>query len=263
MWLTKLPLWASSLVVIVVPTLLAVTGTFAVRRRLTLQRLRANNDVAGFKFATVGVIYAVLLAFAVIVVWEQLTEAENDVAREAGSTTNLYRLVAGIEGEPGPTLLKLTTRYVETAIGEDWPAMERGGSSAAATQALNALYAAVLAYHPADRREQALMSEMLRELSEVTEARRARLVKASGVVPTVIWVVLLVGAVLTVGFTYFFGTRNLGAQMLMTAALTLLICSGLLVIVAVDHPFSGAVRTNPDALVKVLEDFGHEPTPSR
>jgi len=53
------------------------------------------------------------------------------------------------------------------------------------------------------------------------------------------------------------------AQMLMTGALSLLICSGLLVIVAIDHPFSGAVMVHPDALVKVLEDFGGEPAPAR
>jgi hypothetical protein len=258
-----MPLWASTLVVVVLPTLLAMAGTLLVRRRMTLTRLRANNEVAGFKFAVVGVIYAVLLAFAVFVVWEQLTDAENDIAHEAGSATNLYRLVNGIGGDPGRELRTLITRYVETAIGEDWPAMERGNASAAATEALNALYAGVLAYQPADRREQALMSETLRQLSAVTEARRSRLVKASGIVPAVIWLTLLAGAVITVGFTYFFGTRNVRAQMLMTAAVTVLICSGLLVILTIDHPFDGAVKAQPDALVKVLEDFGSPPAPAR
>jgi hypothetical protein len=43
------------------------------RRRVGLERLATNNEIAGFKFATVGVIYAVLLAFAVIVVCEKFT----------------------------------------------------------------------------------------------------------------------------------------------------------------------------------------------
>jgi hypothetical protein len=52
--------------------------------RRSLDQLRLNNEVAGFKFATVGALYAVLLAFAVIMVWEKFSEAENTVAQEAG-----------------------------------------------------------------------------------------------------------------------------------------------------------------------------------
>jgi len=263
MWLNTLPLWASALLVVVLPTLLAVAGTVVVRRQLRLSRLRANNEVAGFKFAVVGVIYAVLLAFAIFVVWEQLSDAEADVAREAGAATNLYRLSGGIDDEAGRTLRTLVTRYLETAIGEDWPAMGHGNASAAATHALNGLYAGAVAYQPSGPRQQAVMNEVLHQLGELTEARRARLLKASSLVPGVIWLGLVMGAVVTIGFTYFFGTRHLRAQMLMTGALSLLICSGLLVIVAIDHPFSGAVMVHPDALVKVLEDFGGEPAPAR
>src|SRR5690349_2588740 len=123
MWLNRLPLWESGLLVVILPTLLAMTGTVIVRRRMRLTRLRANNEVAGFKFAVVGVIYAVLLPFAVFVVWEQLTDAEADVANEAGSATSLYRLLAGLDGETGRTLRTLVTRYREAAIADDWPAM--------------------------------------------------------------------------------------------------------------------------------------------
>ena len=64
---------------------------------MDLARLRINNEVAGFKFATVGVLYAVLLAFAVIVVWEKFSDAENNVAQEAGAAATIYRLSWGIE----------------------------------------------------------------------------------------------------------------------------------------------------------------------
>ena len=51
-------------------------GPVMVRRHVTLERLSTNNEVAGFKFATVGVLDAVLLAFVVIIVWEKFSEAE-------------------------------------------------------------------------------------------------------------------------------------------------------------------------------------------
>ena len=47
----------------------------------------------------------------------------------------------------------------------------------------------------------------------------------------------------------------------MAGVLSFLIFSGLLVIIAVDHPFAGSVKVGPEALSAVLEDFGagHRP----
>jgi hypothetical protein len=67
--------------------------------------------------------------------------------------------------------------------------------------------------------------------------------------------VLSGGAILTIGFTLFFGAENLRAQVMMTGILAFLIFSGLLIITAIDHPFAGTVRVQPEALLAVLEDF--------
>src|SRR3954468_13664197 len=136
-FLTTQPLWLTGTLLIGVATLVAMAGPILVRRRVSLDRLRINNEVAGFKFATVGVLYAVLLAFAVIIVWEKFSEAENAVAQEAGAIATLYRWADGIGGDPGAALRNGLTHYTRVAIAEDWPAMERGGASHAVTRALD------------------------------------------------------------------------------------------------------------------------------
>ena len=61
-FLATQPLWISALILIVPTTLLAMAGPVIVRRYVRASsQLRTNNEVAGFKFATVGVLYAVLL----------------------------------------------------------------------------------------------------------------------------------------------------------------------------------------------------------
>ncbi len=99
MFLTTLPTWQAAIVVVVLPTLIAVTGPFAVRRFVRLERLQTNNEVAGFKFATVGVLYAVLLAFVVVVVWQKYNDAENVVSQEAGALAAIYRISADLPPE--------------------------------------------------------------------------------------------------------------------------------------------------------------------
>ena len=62
---------------------------------------------------------------------------------------------------------------------------------------------------------------------------------------------------LTVGFTFFFGTENLPAQVMMTGVLSVLVFMGLLVIVSINHPFTGPVHIGSEPLQDVIEDFAH------
>ena len=259
---TIAPLWVIALALVGLATLIAMIGPVIIRKRVSLEQLRTNNEVAGFKFATVGVIYAVLLGFAVIVVWEKFSEAENDVALEAGAAATIYRLAGGIAGETGPALRRDMTTYLRLAVAEDWPAMKHGRGSAAVTRALDDLYAALLRDEPAAAPGTAIFAEGLHQLDVLTQARRARVVMSAGIVPGVVWLVLFGGAFIVIGFTFFFGTANLRAQTLMTGALTILIFSGLLVIIAIDHPFAGSVRVEPEALETVLADFGEVRPPA-
>jgi hypothetical protein len=101
LFLTTHSIWYAAILLLAPATLIAMAGPLVIRRFVTLDRLRNNNEVAGFKFATVGVIYAVLLAFAVIVVWERFNQAESGVAKEATAAVTILRLAQGIDPEHG------------------------------------------------------------------------------------------------------------------------------------------------------------------
>lgn len=51
--------------------------------------------------------------------------------------------------------------------------------------------------------------ETFHQIDVLTQARRNRLHLAFGIIPGMMWMVLVVGGSLTVGFTFFFGTENL------------------------------------------------------
>jgi Protein of unknown function (DUF4239) len=257
LFLSGLPLWAAILLMVVLPTILAMCGLVIVRRVVGLERLTSNNEIAGFKFATVGVIYAVLVAFAVIVAWEKFSEAQAAVVKEAGASTTVYRLTAGDD----PKMMAVREalgNYLRLAIDRDWPQMAVERRSREVTQALDALYAAALRLTGSQSGQTALLVEIFKQIDSITEARRARLHLATGVVPPVIWPVLFAGAVLTVVFTFFFGTENLRAQVLMTGILSALTFTALFTIVQIDHPFSGASFVGNEVLKDVLEEFEHQ-----
>ena len=61
-FLSELSLWELILAVIVIPTAIAIGFQVLVRRWVGIDRLVLNNEVAGFIFSIIGVVYAVLLA---------------------------------------------------------------------------------------------------------------------------------------------------------------------------------------------------------
>lgn len=258
--LSSLPLWSTLILLVILPTCLAMCGPVILRRWIGHQRLASNNEIAGFKFATVGVIYAVMIAFAVVVVWQKFSDAETAVIEEAGASATLYRLTAGSETEMAATHAALND-YLRQAIDKDWPRMSAGKGSPEVTQALNALYAAAVHVAEGGTERAAISAAILNQLDGITHARRTRLQLAAGIVPGIIWLVLYCGAVLTVCFTFFFATQNLRAQVLMTGILSSIVFMGLLVVVSIDHPFTGPTHVESDALQAVLDEFGGPDNP--
>lgn len=256
-FLTSHSLWLSAALIVVLPTILAGLGPNIVRRYVKLERLSINNEIAGFKFATIGVLYAVLLAFATIVVWQKLADSDVNVTEEAAAATTVYRLSQGLDRQSATALREGMSNYLTSAIDREWPAMARGATAEyrPTRLALDAVFSTLLSSQPSTPREVAVLPEILRQLDAITQARRARLIAADGIVPNVMWPVLFLGAVVTIVFTFFFGTQNLRAQTMMTVLLALLIFCELLIIVVVDYPFAGPIKVEPTALARVLADF--------
>ena len=254
-FLSGLPLWGSIILLVILPTAAAMCGPVILRRWIGHQRLASNNEIAGFKFATVGVIYAVLLAFAVVVVWQKYSDAETAIVDEAGAAATLYRLTTGPEQDLVATR-GAVGNYLRLTIDKEWPRMAAGQESPEVTQALNALYASSVRVAQGGARQSAVSEAIFEQLSAITHARRTRLHLATGIVPGVIWLVLYCGAVLTVGFTFFFATQNLRAQVLMTGILASIVFLGLLVIVSIDYPFTGPTHVGSEPIREVLDDFG-------
>jgi hypothetical protein len=98
-----------------------------------------------------------------------------------------------------------------------------------------------------------LYAESLRRLNNLAQYRRLRIFAGNNTVPSVIWLVLLVGGVTAVTYTYFFGMKNIKAQYMMTTALTVTITLILFLIYILDHPFTGTSKVSMEPLKEVME----------
>ena len=237
----ELPLWLEALLVTAIAVVYSVGLMLVVRRLYGVERLAKNNEVAGFKFAVVVVFYAVLLAFVVIAVWEEFRATETAVRDEAKAAVNLHRVSFGFPAE-GDEIRKHLLDYTNDVRGKEWASMAFGEPSDAVVKDLDRLSKAIYDVRPQTWQELALYQDALRLLAVITDNRNERLDSSTGSMPKVLWFVLVLGGVITLGYPAFFGSSNPVAQILMTAALAALVALALLLALAFDFPFTGDVH---------------------
>lgn len=225
----------------------AVGCAWFVRRRVGAEVLSRHNDVAGFIYAVVGVVYAVLLGFSAIIVWEQFRHARENAEQEANALADLYRDSRAFPPEVREAVEAQVRAYTRAVIDKEWPAMARGQSSTEAWNAYNQLWRIYHEFDPQSERERIWFAESLHRMNALAGSRRDRLLNVRSGVPGVMWGVLILGGTITIGFSFLFGSRNSRAQALMTGGLTLTISVVLLAIFALEKPFSGIARVEPEA----------------
>ena len=241
------------LLVVAVSVVIAVAGLTLVQRIVPSQLRQQHNDVAGFIYAVLGVIYAVLIALVVIAVWEDYAAARDTVEREASELDDVFRLAHPLPDPEGRQLQELARSYAQVVVDEEWALMAQGRTSPQAWDLLDQMTLRFENVEVRTRADQVLYGEALDRMNELADARNARLVEAGEGIPTVLWGVLTVGGVLVVSFTYLFGLENTLVHTLMVAMLALIISSVLFTVGVLEYPFSGDVRVSPEAFELVLE----------
>ena len=235
---------------------LAVGGLVLVQRLVPTERRQEHNDVAGFIYAVLGVAYAVLLGLMVVAVWQDWQDARDSATQEANELSAVFWLAHGLPEEPEARhIQELARSYARVEVLKEWPLMQHGKTSPKAYELLDKMRASVEALHPTKDAQTVLYDNLLQRLHELGDARRARLLEAEEGLPAILWAVLLVGGVITVGFTYLFGLRSTAVHVLMVAALALVIGLVLFTVAALDYPFRGDVRIGPEAFEQALGSF--------
>jgi len=224
---------------------LSVVGLAVIRRYADIAWLKRQHDVASFFFQVIGTLYAVLIAFAIFVVWTQYQDAGTNLEHEANEVGDLSRLAMLLPEQSREKIHASLLEYLHAVLEDEFPAMAKGRESSRTWQAMEGLWHAYGDVNPADMKDQVYLSESLMHLSQLADYRRIRIFTSRGTVPRMLWYLLFVGGALLIAFTYFFGHESVWSQAAMTAALAGILAFSLFLIAAYDSPFAGACRVSP------------------
>lgn len=235
----------------------AVAGGYIIRLRVHYSILQEDHEVAGYLYSMVSVVYAVLLGFITVVVWQQHRDTQNYVQQEAVRVSNLLRDAQVFPDPVRKDLREKLVEYGKAVVNDEWNTMAKRQPSQIASRAYEQIWETVYNIQPETEREKAFYKESITRLNELGGIRRSRLSSSQSRIPSLLWVLLIGGAVISIAFTYLFGTKNKWSHVLAAGSIAGLIGFTLFLILALSCPFSGSLRISPDPLASVLQVWEH------
>ncbi len=256
--LNATPTWGMALVVCAGVMAVTTAAQFILHRIWAFESRHKLNEVAGFLIAVVGVVYAVLLASIAILVLERHERAGVAVETEAGSVGDVYGSVGGLPADIATSVRALVTEYARTVTEDEWPEMERGVSPETGWQEpgwrqSKLMLELLSTFEPATESEKIMLTMALRQLDDLTDARRARIFTTDQGLGGLVWGVVTAGAIVTVGLALFFGLPSWRGHLLMVDMLALSVALVFVLMIAMDRPFVGGAGVSSEPFLRVME----------
>ena len=250
--LVHMPSWLFCLLMVVLYVSISIAGLLIIRKIYPHYKCKLHNDIAGFIFATIGVIYAVLLAFIVVVTWQDFDKAQDVTINEANCIAALYRdatpFPAGFRAE----LKNELTTYVKSIVNEEWQTMAKGQKGANTQKIQEKLWNLYGSFQPKNETQKIFFAESVKKLNQAAEMRRQRIVYASTGIHPILYFVLFAGSFITIAFTMLFGTENIIPHLIMVSLLATMIAIILFTVISMDYPFTGSISIKPDVFKNIL-----------
>lgn len=217
-------------------------------------RQAGDNEMISGSFATIGAVYALVLGFVIVVVWQQYSDTEATVAREANAIADVERMSRTLPLDAQRQVQGATRAYLRLVIQEEWGLMARGQSSSRAQAALFELWTV---YTDVEAKMQAspLYERSVTRLNELGDNRRQRLNDAGQSVSSLMWVMLYAGGVVTVLISYLFDVQSQRLHRLLIMMLSGVLMFALFLTSALQSPFDDNLRISPEMFQAVLDNM--------
>ena len=233
-------------VLIVVFSVAAALGLWLLVARLWPNERRiVHNDVTGWQISVLGTTYAVIIGFMLFAAWADYRAAEQNADVEASCLINLFWSASGLPDAQRDQVRQLAAEYADNMINEEWPAMAKDQVSRQASDVVQHMWLVVSQPQPLNASQQVSLERVMSELGSITEHRRIRQLQSQSTLPAILWIVLIVGAVITLLSACLFGSQKPVLHMLEVVTLALLLSLALVAVADVNRPFRGAVHVQP------------------
>jgi hypothetical protein len=223
--------------------LVTVVAVLLARRILPARAGSQFEQVADSLRVVYELIFALILAFVIAAVLDELSTAESAVASEATTIGELVRANDALPLDMRAHLDNAVDAYVKAVANDEWETMKDGESSPQATAALESMHAEYQEVVPKGAAQTETYSQALDNLTDLGTMRRERLNIAAADLPTMLRILVVVGVFLLLVLEYRPELSRVGGLVFM-GTLATVVTSAFLLTVILDYPFAGQVSVS-------------------
>lgn len=248
----NLRLWQLTLVVLGVSLCAGIGFSVGIRKVFRLNPTAEQADLAIDLMQVTSTYIGILLAFAGVLAWQDFRDADTAVENEAGVASLLYRDLTAYGPEMVPARNALRA-YVHSVVVDGWPLLREGKRSPVVEERLVTVFNDLAAVTPRTEREAAIYREAFSQVNQLVSIRRQRMAASRAQIPAVLWIVALVGSVLTLAYAAAFVSSRYATLMISGTSLTI----GLLFLflLSVDYPFRSRGGVSNQPLLELMGIF--------
>jgi hypothetical protein len=233
---------------------LTVVGIFVCRplSRRWIHGRRNANDMIGFSLQSFAALYGILLGLLAVEAYQDFTAAKEAVSKQSLTFATLYH---DLNGFPMPLRERLQQDlhdYAIEALETHWPSDPYAPTPTGSSPTLRRMMAKLLSFEPATKTEDLVYGETFRQVNVMIEQRRLLLSSESDGIPTPMWAVVYLGALLYMLLMCLFDMET-HVHLLLGATTALFLGAVVFLIAALDNPFRGGVTVDPAPILAMRD----------
>ncbi|HEU4711949.1 MAG TPA: DUF4239 domain-containing protein [Pyrinomonadaceae bacterium] len=253
-WLYNLSHLQSAILIVGLIELVSIVGLIWARR-VALPRFNycenINEAVSGTVQA-IGVFYGITVGLIAVAVWDTNTTAAELVSKEASAIGGLYRDVSGYPAPQRDELRAILRDYTVFIINDSWPAQQKGQILPRGTALMDEFQKKLYSFEPATQGQMALHGETLRAYNHLIEYRRLRIDSVKSGLSTTMWIVIWLGAAISIGVAYFYRITDVKLHAALVILMSGFLALVLFMITINDRPFYGEKSISPEPYELIL-----------
>lgn len=258
----RLDTYMSGFLLVAGSAVVATLGLLLVRRKIDAKTLVACHEVGGYLLSVIGTLYAVLLGLVVVHAMNLFQEAHETTEAESNALADVVLLAHRLPEGPRERIIDLARVYVALVVDEEWAEMDRGHHLQKARRAVLALIDAIIRFEPETAAQTTIHEAQVEAAIQVWNNRRTRTNLCARGIPPLLWLVLILGGIITTLFTFFFVVENLRVQVAMTSLIAITITLNIYLVGMFGHPYSGDLRVDPSSY-EVIQEISDQPLSGR
>lgn len=234
--------------------IISVAAIFLIKHYIPLSLRYTDNAVIGFTIGLVSVMYGVLAGLSAMYLINNNNYTSDAVQREANSIANLDRDIRWLSNPTRNEIHNELKIYLNEVINIEWPLMEKGNSvNSKGDIIINEIADQLYKYslNTSSQSQNLVLQDMLADIKGLYDARHQRIQMSYSGLDPAIWVVILVGTILTLCINFLFG-MNFYLHIITVTAAALMTSSMIVLLIALNKPFQGSNIIEPDPFRSVL-----------